>query len=68
MPGAVLVQIEYQSMEIMDSMDGFTPIYGTQWTYYHYIYWVERNSQTLNQLVEGSSPSGVTLDVGVICP
>ena len=41
MPGAVRVQIEYQSMEIMDSMDVFTPIYGTLWTYYHHMYGME---------------------------
>ena len=28
MPGAVLVQMPYQSMEIMDSIDFLIPIYG----------------------------------------
>jgi hypothetical protein len=29
MPGAEVVQMRYQSMEIIDSIDDFTPIYGT---------------------------------------
>jgi len=41
MPGADLVQIEYQSMELMDTTDNNTPIYGTGWMLQHHMYGVD---------------------------
>ena len=39
--GATPVQSRYQSMEIMDTVAKITPRYGTVWTQYHYMYWVD---------------------------
>jgi len=41
--GADLVQIAKQAMEIMDSMDDYTPIYGMLWTINHHMYAMERS-------------------------
>jgi len=41
--GATPVQPRYQNMENMDTVDKTTPRYGTRWTLYHRMYWVDTN-------------------------
>jgi hypothetical protein len=39
--GSISVQKWYQSIEIMDAVDKIIPIYGTVWTPYNHMSWVD---------------------------